>query len=106
MSVLDTKVLDGIVGQFDPRVDSAIRETALSAQGVAAIMAPYDTGALSNSLHIEKVQDGVYDLADGVNYGIYNELGTYKMAAHPFVVPAVEGERGRIVSRLAVAARP
>lgn len=32
-------------------------------------------------------------IADGVTYGIYNELGTSKMAAHPFMSPAVEAVR-------------
>jgi len=33
-------------------------------------------------------------VADGVNYGIYQELGTSKMGAQPFMSPAVEDVRG------------
>ena len=33
-------------------------------------------------------------VADGVNYGIYQELGTVKMGAQPFMSPAVEAVRG------------
>uniref|UniRef100_A0A6H1ZDD2 Putative tail protein n=1 Tax=viral metagenome TaxID=1070528 RepID=A0A6H1ZDD2_9ZZZZ len=29
-------------------------------------------------------------LHDGVNYGIYQEFGTSRMAAHPFITPAIE----------------
>ena len=29
-------------------------------------------------------------LHDGVDYGIYNEFGTSRMAAHPFMIPAIE----------------
>lgn len=29
-------------------------------------------------------------LHDGVLYGVFQEFGTYKMAAHPFIVPALE----------------
>ena len=32
-------------------------------------------------------------VADGVEYGIYQEMGTVKMDAHPFMVPAVEAVR-------------
>jgi len=32
-------------------------------------------------------------IADGVNYGIWNEIGTYKMTAQPFMSPAVEAIR-------------
>jgi len=35
----------------------------------------------------------LYIVADGVNYGIHQEFGTVKMAAHPFMVPAVENVR-------------
>lgn len=32
-------------------------------------------------------------LHDGVNYGIYNEFGTSRMNAHPFMSPAIEHVR-------------
>ena len=35
----------------------------------------------------------LYIVADGVNYGIHQEFGTVKMAAHPFMVPALEQVR-------------
>ena len=35
----------------------------------------------------------MYIVADGVNYGIHQEFGTVKMAAHPFMVPALENVR-------------
>lgn len=35
----------------------------------------------------------LYIVADGVNYGIHQEFGTYKMAARPFMVPALEHVR-------------
>ena len=35
----------------------------------------------------------LYIVADGVNYGIHQEFGTVKMAAHPFMVPALEHVR-------------
>ena len=32
-------------------------------------------------------------VADGVEYGLYQEMGTHRMAAHPFMRPAVEAVR-------------
>ena len=32
-------------------------------------------------------------VADGVEYGLYQEMGTERMGAHPFMVPAVEQVR-------------
>ena len=48
-----------------------------------------DTGALRDSIEYEMESDG-FTLRDGVSYGIYNEFGTYKMAARPFMIPAAE----------------
>ena len=61
--------------------------------------APVDTGALKGSLHTEKKQAGLYWVADGVEYGIYQELGTSKMASQPFLVPAVEAVR-KFISKM------
>lgn len=36
-------------------------------------------------------------LHDGVAYGIYNELGTSRMSAQPFMTPAVEGVREEFI---------
>lgn len=36
-------------------------------------------------------------VADGVEYGLYQEMGTSRMAAHPFMRPAVEAVRGGFV---------
>jgi len=36
-------------------------------------------------------------VADGVHYGIYQEMGTERMPAHPFMRPAVESVRASFV---------
>lgn len=87
---LDTAKMDRIIATFPSEAQSVVRAGAEAVQGYASSMAPVDTGALRNSLHTERKEDLVYWVADGVEYGIYQELGTYKMRAHPFMVPAVE----------------
>lgn len=102
MSVtLDTKVLDGILANLDYKAADAVRDTALAVQGKAAMNAPYDTGALSASITAEEETPTSWRVRDGVLYGLYNEVGTSRMAAHPFMVPAVEGERSSFEQRLA-----
>lgn len=49
-----------------------------------------DTGALSNSIHKRKISFGVWSVGDGVEYGIYLEIGTERMAARPWMMPAVQ----------------
>lgn len=87
---LDTTVLDRITRDLDVNTSEALQSIAFQVEAEAKPLSPYDTGALRSSLHTEKKGKNLYWVADGVEYGIYQELGTYKMAAHPFMVPAVE----------------
>jgi len=47
-----------------------------------------DFGALDDMLR--QPAEAVWYVRDGVEYGIYQEFGTVKMAAKPFLRPAVE----------------
>jgi hypothetical protein len=62
-----------------------------------------DTGALRASMRAEKTGSLEYQVMDGVEYGVYLELGTERMAARPFVTPVIEqmrqGEFGRMMRR-------
>lgn len=53
-------------------------------------LCPVDTGRLRNSIHLDKVNDYKYILADGVEYGILQEFGTIKMRPQPFFRPALD----------------
>jgi HK97 gp10 family phage protein len=90
MTKLDTRVLDAIARDLDKNSDQVLASVAFQVEAEAKVRAPVDTGALKNSIHTEKKKQGLYWVADAVVYGIYQELGTHKMSAHPFMVPAVE----------------
>lgn len=49
-----------------------------------------DTGALVNSLATEKVSEAVYMVSAGTEYAQALEFGSKRMAARPFLGPAVE----------------
>ena len=87
---LDTRVLDAIAKGLDKNNDQVLASVAFQVEAEAKVRAPVDTGALKNSIHTEKKKPGLYWVADGVEYGVYQELGTHKMSAHPFMKPAVE----------------
>ena len=96
MSVkLDTRVLDSIIASHRQEASVIVRGAAFSVEGEAKVRAPVDTGALKNSLNTSEINDLAYRVSDGVEYGIYQELGTSKMSAQPFMVPAVESIRKR-----------
>jgi len=91
-AVLDTRVLDRITAQMRPRAREIVNTYGQLIAGDAAQMAPVDTGALKTSLVSESqmTDDLTFTVQDGVEYGVYQELGTSKMAAQPFLIPAIE----------------
>ncbi len=95
---LDTSKLNQIMASLDYNTDQAIQWLARQVQAGAMMRAPVDTGALKNSIEAERIESGVWQVHDGVEYGIYQELGTYKMAAQPFLIPACEQVAGDLNS--------
>lgn len=91
---LDTRVLDSMIAQHQQEAGVIVRGAAGSVQGQAAVKAPFDTGALSGSIKADEHKGPLnWWVHDAVDYGIYQELGTSKMGAQPFMVPAVETVR-------------
>jgi HK97 gp10 family phage protein len=91
---LDTKVLDKITAELEPRASKIVKRTALKVQQNAQELAPVDNGVLKNSIMAEE-KDGPLSwwVHDGVEYGAAQEFGTSRFAAQPFMTPAVEQER-------------
>lgn len=91
-AVIDTRVLDQITTEMKPKAAKIVNKYGLAILSDAAQLAPVDTGALRNSLTSESGMTGelTYTIQDGVEYGVYQELGTSRMAAQPFLIPAIE----------------
>lgn len=94
---IDTAVLDRITAQMKPKAREIVNKYGVAISGDAAKRAPLDTGALRNSILAasKMIAEMTYRIQDAVTYGIFQELGTSKMAAHPFLVPALEAWRER-----------
>ena len=58
-----------------------------------------DTGDLLDSI-AQETNGTEATIHDGVTYGFFNEFGTYKMAARPFFIPALERWTDLISGRL------
>lgn len=108
---IDTRELDRIVGKLDKTRDDIMTALAFEIETEAKAIAPYDTGALKNSIYTRakrrssspKTMKGhEYDeipapsgnmiavVGSGVEYAVYVEVGTYKMGARPYLRPALE----------------
>lgn len=69
-----------------------VKKHAFAIQADAAKNAPVDTGALKNSLTAEEVDANHWTISDGVEYGVFQELGTSKVPAQHFLGGAAERE--------------
>lgn len=92
---LDTRELDRILTESPEKAASIIKGAAFAVQGKAAMEAPVDTSALANSIQAVQENPFLWRVQDGVEYGIYQELGFihWKSGAfiqNPFMIPAVE----------------
>lgn len=96
---LDTARLDQLAARLDTNVSNALRRVAVQAHARAANLAPYDTGNLSNTMRMDQENELIYVVYDQTEYGIWQELGTSRMPAQPFMVPAIE-EGYRDISRI------
>lgn len=68
----------------------------------AKVYAPVDTGALRNSIQVdEPVTRELATVSAGVEYAVFQELGTSDSAAHPFLRPALDQHEGEIVGAVA-----
>lgn len=66
------------------------KEIADKIAASARVRAPVDTGFLRSSIGSRSVEAGkTAEVFAGADYAAYVEYGTYKMAAQPFLEPAV-----------------
>lgn len=105
---------DQIAEQFHTAMSQVVKKTAFDLQANAQTLAPVDTGNLRSSIYtktsdgdqypgggsaapIDNQVPGVDDMtayvAVGAQYGIYLEMGTTRMPAHPYLAPAAEAVR-------------
>jgi HK97 gp10 family phage protein len=91
-AVLDTAVLDRITAEMKPKARAIVEKYGWNIASQSAQNAPVDTGALHDSILSESKMTGemTFTVSDGVEYGVYQEFGTSKMGAWPFMRPAIE----------------
>lgn len=96
---LDTSLLDQMSAEIEEKAALLIEDVGNEVVSDVYRLAPEDTGELKDSYLRESGMTGklTYTIRDGVSYGIFQELGTSKMAAQPHVVPAMEDAEAEIV---------
>ena len=99
---VDTTKLNAIIAALPGNRDQIIRATAQHILSVAVPRAPYRFGYLRNSGRVndDNVSSGYVNVEFTAEYAAYVELGTWKMAARPFLKPAVEAEAKLLEDRI------
>lgn len=94
VTVIDrTTLLGGLVHEAAAQQS---REASYAARDRMRELVPVKSGALKNSIAIERISPGEYEISAGdeeVDYAAAVEFGTYKMSARPYFTPGLEAGR-------------
>lgn len=74
----------------EERLDAALKKVTLLVERHAKEYCPVRTGRLRASIHHGKLGDLTYYVGSNVEYAVFVEFGTYKMAAKPYLRPAMK----------------
>ena len=88
--------LNAMGGDVLEALEKATKQTALAAQADARDNAPVDTGNLKQSIsteHERSIKAATSTVYTNVEYALYQEMGTVKMAAHPYMMPALNANK-------------
>lgn len=86
--------------QMNKRAGDVVIKVAADIQRDAKTLAPVDTGALRGSIThttTRRTYDVSAEIGPEVNYGRYVEEGTSRMAAQPYMTPALERNTDQFV---------
>jgi HK97 gp10 family phage protein len=78
------------------KLQSMVYKIAALISAEAKHFSPIDTGRLRASIHIEPLGPLKYQICTNVYYAIYQEFGTSKMKAHPYMRPAAAKVRSML----------
>jgi len=82
------------LAKANKRVPKAFQDVlfkvAALVEAEAVRLAPVDTGRLKDSIHIEVESKSKITISDGVFYGVFQELGSFRTPPQPFMLPAAQ----------------
>ena len=103
---VDTRGLERAVAQMRPKLRQVIQIAARNVEAEAKRRVPVDTGATRNSIAVTTESDGLgASIGPSTEYSAYLEFGTSRMAARPYMRPALEKERGPFIAAVTATLR-
>lgn len=104
IKLLGFAAVDEMLDEVNPAsgdMDEKLEEAARLVEADAMRMAPVDTGRLKNSIHSRPKERGKsWVVGSNVKYAPYQEYGTSKMPAQPYLRPALQKNKPKIKSIL------
>lgn len=96
----NTRLLDAWAGQAAGDIAQAAKDSMGSGPSTPGEPPGVDTGELRDSIEVVRDRQGRWQLRVGAEHGLYLELGTSRMAARPFVRPAMMSAPETLSNRL------
>ena len=93
---LDQGALQRLLNGPEGPVAKDLARRAVQVDRQAKALAPVDTGRLRSSINWRLARDGIglaAIIGTNVSYAIYQEFGTSRQAAQPFLRPALDAAR-------------
>lgn len=89
-SVKVTSHVKEVIEAKNDAIARALEAIGIQAEGDVAELAPVDTGRLRDSIthEVDESEEAVY-IGTNVEYAAYQEYGTSRMKAHPFLKPGI-----------------
>ncbi len=97
---IETAILDKMTAEAKPKAIRIVKQYGSIITTDAIKRAPVDTGNLINTIssNSKMIEEMIFRVQDATEYGIFQELGTSKMSARPFMFPALEAYRQRFIN--------
>lgn len=105
VKVIEDRIPEIIIN-VEAHARAGVKRVADRIAATARSLVAYDTGALHDTIHSTSVAIGheaqviAGDEEEGVDYAGYQEYGTYKMAAHPFMGPAFDAHAAELPAEI------
>ena len=87
---------DKVIQSVENAKRGGLEAASLIVEADATLRAPVDTGNLRSSITHRVVSDEEAKIGTNVDYAPYLEYGTHKMAAQPYLRPALDSNKARI----------
>ena len=99
-----TGMLDKFADELTEKLSRGVAEGGKIVEGEARSLAPVDTGNLRRSIHAQT--EGLRcEVGAGAHYAMYVCLGTYKMKAQPYMMPALTGNKEAVINAIKAAVK-